>query len=139
MSCQKCVAKITAALQEVDGVIAVTVSLEESHAKIEFKPSVADEECLLKVVVAAGFQTSAPFGEESSGRRTVSWQGGKTDPRRPDGCGRGRCGRHPHSPPAEEGLSSGIIYPFLNLNKKSLLRKEGYKLRVKDLNLRPID
>ncbi len=65
MSCQKCVAKITAALQAVDGVSAVVVSLEEQQGRVQVDDGGPSREELLSVVVEAGFQVVTPVaGDE---------------------------------------------------------------------------
>ncbi len=60
MSCQKCVAKITDALQAVDGVSAVVVSLEEKQGRVQIVDGGPSREQLLRVIIATGFQTVAP-------------------------------------------------------------------------------
>ena len=59
MSCQKCVAKVSAALQAVDGVSAVVVSLEEQQGRVMVVDGGPGREELLGVVVATGFQIMA--------------------------------------------------------------------------------
>jgi Cu+-exporting ATPase len=61
MSCQKCVAKITAALQAVDGVSAVLVSLAEQQGRVQVVDGGPGREELLGVVVATGFQVVVPI------------------------------------------------------------------------------
>ena len=61
MSCQKCVAKITAALQAVDGVDAVVVSLEGRKARVRVADGGPGREDFLAVVVATGYQVVAPI------------------------------------------------------------------------------
>jgi len=57
MSCGKCVAKLTAAFEELDDVQTVDVSLEKSLAVVELKPHAGlNQEDLQQVVVAAGFR-----------------------------------------------------------------------------------
>ena len=63
MSCQKCVAKITAALQAVDGVVVVVVSLEEKQGRVQVDDGGPSREELLSVVIEAGFQIVAPVAE----------------------------------------------------------------------------
>jgi Cu+-exporting ATPase len=60
MSCQKCVAKVTAALQAVSGVSAVAVSLEEQQGWVQVADGGPGRQELLDVVTAAGFQVAAP-------------------------------------------------------------------------------
>ncbi len=67
MSCQKCVAKITVALQAVDGVIAVVVSLEEKQGRVQVVKGGPDREQLLSVVIETGFQTVAPIARDEPG------------------------------------------------------------------------
>jgi Cu+-exporting ATPase len=64
MSCQKCVAKITAALQAVDGVSAVVVSLEEQQGRVQVVAGGPSREELLNIVIATGFQTVVPLATE---------------------------------------------------------------------------
>jgi len=67
MSCQKCVAKITAALQAMAGVSAVVVSLKEQQGKIQVVDDGPSREELLDVVVATGFQVVAPIAPDQAG------------------------------------------------------------------------
>ena len=55
MSCQKCVASVTRALQAVQGVTRVEVSLEHASATVEFDESLAVRDELVGAVEAAGF------------------------------------------------------------------------------------
>ncbi|MEN8687797.1 MAG: heavy metal translocating P-type ATPase [Desulfuromonadales bacterium] len=64
MSCQKCVDKISAALQAVDGVSAVTVSLEEQQGRVRVADGGPGREELLAVVVASGFQVVPPSADD---------------------------------------------------------------------------
>jgi Cu+-exporting ATPase len=63
MSCQKCVAKVTAALQEVAGVTEVDVSLPEKLGKVGVMEPGPSRDQLLATVIQAGFQTVAPVEE----------------------------------------------------------------------------
>ncbi len=54
MHCEKCVGRVTEALQGVDGVTAVTVSLEENAATVEGHGLETD--ALVAAVKAAGFE-----------------------------------------------------------------------------------
>ncbi len=63
MSCQKCVAKVTAALQDVAGVADVNVSLQEKLGKVMVVEPGPSRDQLLDIVVQAGFQTVAPVEE----------------------------------------------------------------------------
>ena len=63
MSCQKCVAKVTAAIQETDGVLEVAVSLPEQLARITVTDSGPGRDQLLEVVVKAGFQVVDDLSE----------------------------------------------------------------------------
>ena len=66
MSCQKCVAKVTAALQAVEGVVAVAVSLENQQGWVTVTEPGPGRDRLLEAVVKAGFQTAAPAaGDET--------------------------------------------------------------------------
>ena len=60
MSCQKCVAKATEALQAVDGVTAAVVSLEDKLGTVQLVDGGPSREQLLDAVVMAGFQIVAP-------------------------------------------------------------------------------
>ena len=66
MSCQKCVAKVTAALQEVAGVTGVDVSLQEKLGKVKVTESEPSRDQLLATIVQAGFQTVAPVEEDET-------------------------------------------------------------------------
>ncbi len=55
MSCQKCVAKVTAALSAVDGVAAVEVSLSGKRGRVTVHAGGPDRQALLAAVVDAGF------------------------------------------------------------------------------------
>lgn len=56
MSCHKCVAKVTAALQTFEGVVAVEVSLEDKLGRITVSETGPDKQQLYEVVVNAGFK-----------------------------------------------------------------------------------
>ena len=58
MSCQKCVASVTAALQGVPGVSAVAVSLDAGEAKVGYDPAQATEGDLRNAVEDAGFDAT---------------------------------------------------------------------------------
>ena len=64
MSCQKCVVKVTEALQSVDGVVAVSVSLAEKQGRVQVVAGGPDREQLLRVVIAAGFKSVEPIDED---------------------------------------------------------------------------
>ena len=66
MSCQKCVAKIAAALQAVDGVSAVVVSLEEQQGRVQVVDGGPDRDELLGVVVTEGFQVLASVEKDET-------------------------------------------------------------------------
>ena len=66
MSCQKCVAKVSAALQAVAGVSAVVVSLEEQQGRVQVVDGGPGREELLGVVVATGFQVVAPIANDEA-------------------------------------------------------------------------
>ena len=57
MSCQHCVAHVTQALEAVEGVSRVEVSLEDASAIVEFDGAVSDE-ALIAVVKNAGYEAS---------------------------------------------------------------------------------
>jgi Cu+-exporting ATPase len=69
MSCQKCVAKVTAALQNCVGVADLHVSLEQQQAVIHFDSGRIDADQLRAVIIEAGFSLSpvAPDVENGSG------------------------------------------------------------------------
>ena len=56
MSCGKCVAKLTSALQAAPGVGKAEVSLEDSLARIHYDDAVTNPDRLADVVIAAGFR-----------------------------------------------------------------------------------
>jgi len=60
MSCQKCVAKVTAALHAVDGVSVVVVSLKEKQGRVQVVDGGPSREQLLDAVILADFQIVAP-------------------------------------------------------------------------------
>ncbi len=64
MSCQKCVAKVTAALQAVDGVVDVRVSLDERQARVQLLAEGPDRQQLLQVVIDSGFKVAEADGED---------------------------------------------------------------------------
>jgi Cu+-exporting ATPase len=66
MSCQKCVAKISTAIQALEGVIAVSVSLEERQGLVKVADNGPNRKQLLNVVVEAGFKVIDPAGEDAS-------------------------------------------------------------------------
>ncbi len=66
MSCQKCVAKATAALQAVDGVVEVAVSLEDRQGRVTVTEPGPGRDRLLEAVVMAGFQAVAPPAHEEA-------------------------------------------------------------------------
>ena len=57
MSCQHCVAHVTQALEAVEGVSRVEVSLEDASAIVEFDGAVSDE-ALIAAVMNAGYEAS---------------------------------------------------------------------------------
>ncbi len=75
MSCQKCVAKITAALQAVDGVSAVVVSLEEQQGRVQVVDGGPGREELLDVVVATGYQVVAPAEKDEADTAEIEASG----------------------------------------------------------------
>ena len=66
MSCQKCVVKVSAALQAVAGVSAVVVSLEEQQGRVQVVDGGPGREELLGVVVATGFQVVAEIAKDEA-------------------------------------------------------------------------
>ena len=63
MSCQKCVAKVSTALQAVEGVIEVDVSLAEKLGRVTVSEHGPNRDQLMAAVVQAGFQTDAPAAD----------------------------------------------------------------------------
>ena len=63
MSCQKCVARVTTALQKTAGVLDVDVSLSEQLGRITVAIPGPSRDQLLGVVVKAGFQVVPPVTE----------------------------------------------------------------------------
>ena len=63
MSCQKCVAKVTSALQEVAGVTEVDVSLQDKLGKVKVLEPGPSRDQLQDIVVKSGFQTVASVEE----------------------------------------------------------------------------
>jgi Cu+-exporting ATPase len=61
MSCQKCVARISAALGALPGIGPVEVSLERGEARIAFDPARLDRERLVAAIEQAGY--AVPAGE----------------------------------------------------------------------------
>ncbi len=66
MSCQKCVAKVTAALEAVEGVSAAVVSLEEKQAEIRGGSAAVSRAQVEGAVVQAGFRLEPPEEKRSS-------------------------------------------------------------------------
>ena len=64
MNCQKCVAKVTASLQAVDGVVDVCVSLAEKQGRVQVVSEGPDREQLLQVVIDAGFEITEPVEKD---------------------------------------------------------------------------
>lgn len=80
MSCQKCVAKVSAALKAVDGVTGVDVSLQESLARVALTDPGPSRETLLHVVTDSGFQVVAPITEEDAHGDNASSSSGALKP-----------------------------------------------------------
>lgn len=55
MSCQKCVAKLTAALEQTIGVLDVSVDLEAAECRLQFDPSRTSSQTIADVILATGF------------------------------------------------------------------------------------
>jgi len=72
MSCQKCVAKVTAALKEVNGVDEVEVSLEEKQGRVHVSEAGPDRQRLLDAVVGAGFHIEPIEKEVAPGESAES-------------------------------------------------------------------
>jgi Cu+-exporting ATPase len=66
MSCQKCVARVTAALRDVEDVIEVEVSLPQQLGRITVREHGPSRDQLLEAVVKAGFQVVAPVADDMS-------------------------------------------------------------------------
>lgn len=58
MSCQMCVKHVTKALQGVDGVQAVTVTLETNSADVQYDAAVASIDAFKAAVAEAGYQVT---------------------------------------------------------------------------------
>ena len=56
MTCQMCVKHVTKALQGVDGVTDVVVSLDENNAKVTYNPDVAGMPQFQAAVAEAGYE-----------------------------------------------------------------------------------
>jgi copper chaperone len=57
MTCQGCVRSVQRVLEQVDGVTAVEVALEDAEARVTFDPLCASIEQLRGAVVRAGYET----------------------------------------------------------------------------------
>jgi copper chaperone len=55
MTCGGCVASVTRALQQIDGVAKVEVSLDEAQARIDYDPARVNESQLRTAIEDAGF------------------------------------------------------------------------------------
>jgi copper chaperone len=55
MTCGGCVASVKRALQQIDGVGSVEVSLDQAQASVEYDPSRVDETKLRSAIEDAGF------------------------------------------------------------------------------------
>ncbi len=66
MKCQKCVGRVREALQALDGVQTVDVSLEERRATVSFDSRQVHEDTLKSAVRTAGFQVPEDLDEMSS-------------------------------------------------------------------------
>jgi len=60
MRCGKCVARVTSALQAVDGVTAVEVLLDAALARVDGDPQRVDRQRLEQAVLDAGYQVTEP-------------------------------------------------------------------------------
>ena len=67
MTCDKCVARVTAALREVDGVLDVDVSLTEQLGRLTVATPGPGRDRLLGVVEKAGFQVVPPVTDAEPG------------------------------------------------------------------------
>ncbi len=56
MTCQKCVAKLTSAIEDLDGVVSVQVSLEDKEALVAFDEERLDGKSIEKAITDAGFR-----------------------------------------------------------------------------------
>ena len=66
MSCQKCVARVTAALRDIEDVIEVEVSLPQQLGRITVTELGPSRDQLLEAVLKAGFQVVAPVADDMS-------------------------------------------------------------------------
>ena len=55
MTCGGCVASVKRALQQIDGVANVDVSLDQAQARVEYDPARVDESKLRSAIEDAGF------------------------------------------------------------------------------------
>ncbi|PLX82874.1 MAG: copper-translocating P-type ATPase [Desulfuromonas sp.] len=62
MSCQRCASKVTSALESLDGVKAVRVSLEKEEASVVYDELRAGRREILAAITAAGFQAGGVLG-----------------------------------------------------------------------------
>jgi copper chaperone len=57
MSCEGCVCSVTKALEQVEGVNRVQISLEQASATVAFEEGVTSPEALRAAIRLAGFET----------------------------------------------------------------------------------
>lgn len=57
MSCGKCVAKVTALLEELEGISGVEVSLPQAEARIRYDPMQCTDEMIRNAIIAGGFSS----------------------------------------------------------------------------------
>lgn len=59
MTCDGCAARITQALEELDGVTAAEVSFAKRAASVQFNPAVISESAIASAITKLGYQTGA--------------------------------------------------------------------------------
>ena len=64
MTCNHCVNAVTKALQRLDGVISVSVSLENSSAELVYEEETITVEQMKKAIVEEGYSTDASVPEK---------------------------------------------------------------------------
>ncbi|MBL4805898.1 MAG: heavy metal translocating P-type ATPase [Rhodobacteraceae bacterium] len=73
MSCKGCSGKVERALSETDGIITVTVSLDDANAVVQFDPAVLNAGQVVNIVTQKGYETvlSAPVEAVIDATETV--------------------------------------------------------------------
>ncbi|ORZ07580.1 hypothetical protein BCR42DRAFT_425795 [Absidia repens] len=71
MTCQSCVKSITSALQQLPGVITVTVSLEEEQAMVTATRGILDQATIVSTIEDCGFDVPLPSSSSTMGTTIV--------------------------------------------------------------------